>query len=137
VRTHDFLVEGGLDFSGTDARMGELLARSATWLEGDGAHRARLGLHELLVNIRRHAYRGADGPISVTMTASAVGVTVQVTDWGATLPAILDRPHPRLSERGGYGLGIIDQVYSCVEYRRADGRNEWILSVHAADATGR
>lgn len=137
MRTHDFLVDGGVDFSHMDARMVGLLARSADWLAGDDAHRARLGLHELLVNIRRHAYRGEDGPISVAMTASSTGLTVLVTDWGSTLPANLDRAAPRLSERGGYGLGIIDQAFSDVEYRRARGRNEWVLSVHAADVTGR
>jgi anti-sigma regulatory factor (Ser/Thr protein kinase) len=137
MRTHDFLVDDGVDFSQMDSRLVRLLQRSATWLEGDDAHRARLGLHELLVNIRRHAYRDEQGPISVAMTASPAGLTVLVTDWGTTLPADLDRPAPRLSGQGGYGLGIIDQAYGDVEYRRACGRNEWVLSVHAADVTGR
>lgn len=137
MRTHDFLVDGGVDFSRLDSRMIGLLERSASWLEGDDAHRARLGVHELLVNIRRHAYRGGDGPISVAMTASRTGLTVMVTDWGVSLPVDLDRSPPRLSSHGGYGLAIIDQAFSDVEYRRACGRNEWVLSVHAADVTGR
>jgi anti-sigma regulatory factor (Ser/Thr protein kinase) len=137
VRTHDFLVDDGVDFSRLDSRMIGLLERSASWLEGDDAHRARLGVHELLVNIRRHAYRGESGPISVAMTASPTGLTVLVTDWGATLPEEVKRPAPRLSGKGGYGLGIIDQAFSEVEYRRACGRNEWVLSVHAEDVTGR
>lgn len=132
MRTHDFIVDRGLDFSGLDARMIGLLERSAEWLRGDDAHRARLGLHELLVNIRRHAYRGEGGPISVAMTASATGLTVLVTDWGGILPAPTRRP-VGLSATGGYGLGIIEQAFSGVEYRRACGRNEWVLSVHAAD----
>lgn len=137
MRTHDYLIDGGLDFSYLDERLTGLLSRSAPWLNGDDARRARLGLHELLVNIRRHAYNGAIGPISVGMTASPGGVTVMVTDWGSSLPDVQRRVLPTMSEQGGYGLGIIDRVFSEVEYRRASGRNEWVLAVHAADVTSR
>jgi anti-sigma regulatory factor (Ser/Thr protein kinase) len=137
VRTHDYLIGGGLDFSYLDERLTALLSRSAPWLDGDDARRARLGLHELLVNIRRHAYNGAIGPISVGMTASPGGVTVMVTDWGSGLPEVQRRILPTMSDQGGYGLGIIDRVFSEVEYRRASGRNEWVLAVHAADVTTR
>jgi anti-sigma regulatory factor (Ser/Thr protein kinase) len=137
VRTHDYLIDGGLDFSYLDERLTALLSRSAPWLNGDDARRARLGLHELLVNIRRHAYNGAIGPISVGMTASPGGVTVMVTDWGSGLPEVQRRVLPTVSDHGGYGLGIIDRVFSEVEYRRASGRNEWVLAVHAADVTTR
>lgn len=137
MRTHDYLIDGGLDFSYLDERLTALLSRSAPWLNGDDARRARLGLHELLVNIRRHAYNGAIGPISVGMTASPGGVTVMVTDWGSGLPEVQRRVLPTMSDQGGYGLGIIDRVFSEVEYRRASGRNEWVLAVHAADVTTR
>ena len=137
MRTHDYLIDGGLDFSYLDERLTALLSRSAPWLDGDDARRARLGLHELLVNIRRHAYNGAIGPISVGMTASPGGVTVMVTDWGSGLPEVQRRVLPTMSDQGGYGLGIIDRVFSEVEYRRASGRNEWVLAVHAADVTTR
>ncbi|MDX2026135.1 ATP-binding protein [Microcella sp.] len=137
MRTHDYLIDGGLDFSYLDERLTTLLSRSAPWLDGDDARRARLGLHELLVNIRRHAYNGAIGPISVGMTASPGGVTVMVTDWGSGLPEVQRRVLPTVSDHGGYGLGIIDRVFSEVEYRRASGRNEWVLAVHAADVTTR
>lgn len=137
MRTHDFLVDGGVDFSYLDDRLTGLLSRSAPWLDGDHARRARLGLHELLVNIRQHAYGGSSGPISVGMTASPVGVTMLVTDWGARLPEVQRRILPETSDNGGYGLGIIDRVFSEVDYRRAAGRNEWVLAVHAADVAAR
>jgi anti-sigma regulatory factor (Ser/Thr protein kinase) len=137
MRTHHFLIDGSVDFSYVDDRMSRLIAHSAPWLGPDDAHRARLGLHELLVNIRRHAYRGEVGPISVSVTASAGGVTVLVTDWGFGLPDGPRRAMPRVSGSGGYGLGIIDRVFDRVDYRRASGRNEWVLAVHAADVTGR
>lgn len=137
MRTHDYLIDGSVDFSYLDERMSRLIERCAPWLGGDDAHRARLGLHELLVNIRRHAYRGEVGPISVSMTASAGGVTVLVTDWGCGFPDVSRSAMPRVSEKGGYGLGIIHRVFDEVHYRRASGRNEWVLSVHAADLTRR
>lgn len=133
MRVHEFLVDGGLDFSRPDARLAALLVHSAPWLGGDDARRARLGLHELLVNIRRHSYNGASGPIGISMTASETGVTVLVTDWGVRLPDVQRRVLPTVSETGGYGLGIIDRVFSEVDYQRASGRNEWVLAVYAED----
>lgn len=137
MRTHDYLIDGGVDFSYLDGRASRLIERSAPWLGGDDAHRVRLGLHELLVNIRRHAYRGEVGPISISMTASDGGVTVLVTDWGCGLPDAPRGAMPRVSGTGGYGLGIIHGVFDEVHYQRASGRNEWVLAVHAADATQR
>lgn len=137
MKTHDYLVDGGVDFSYLDDRLATLIAQSATWLAGDDALRARLGLHELLVNIRRHAYDGAIGPISVAMTASSNEVTLSVTDWGVGLPEVQRRVLPTMSDAGGYGLGIIDRVFSEVDYRRTAGRNEWVLALHTADVTTR
>ena len=138
MRNHDHLVvSGGVDFSHVDERLTALLTRSAPWLDGDDARRTRLGLHELLVNIRRHAYGGAAGPISVVMTASGSDVTVVVTDWGSAFPEVERRALPATSGSGGYGLGIIERVFSEVDHRRAAGRNEWVLVVHAADVAAR
>jgi len=134
LTTHDHLVvSGGVDFSCVDERLTALLTCSAPWLDGDDARRTRLGLHELLVNIRRHAYGGAAGPIGVDMTASGSDVTFRVTDWGSAFPEVERRALPATSASGGYGLGIIERVFSEVVYRRAAGRNEWVLVVRAAD----
>lgn len=135
MRTHDYLVGSDVDFSGIDERTGVLIERSAPWLAGEDAHRVRLGLHELLVNIRRHAYRGRVGPISVSMTASAGGFTVLVMDWGCRLPDVARKAMPRVPAEGGYGLEIIHGVFDDVHYQRASGRNEWVLAVHASDLT--
>lgn len=135
MRTHDYLIDDSVDFSRVDERTSLLIERSLPWLGGDDSHRVRLGLHELLVNIRRHAYRGEVGPISVSMTTSAGGLCVMVTDWGCGLPDLPDGATPRVSEVGGYGLAIIHRVFDEVDYRRAWGRNEWVLTVHAADLT--
>jgi anti-sigma regulatory factor (Ser/Thr protein kinase) len=127
--------DDGVDFSGLDRQFTELIRTSAPWLVGDHALRAKLGLHELLVNIRRHAYDGKSGVINVGMTASRHGVTVMITDWGRELPDLQRRILPTISEDGGYGLGIIDRVFSEVDYRRTNDHNVWVVAIEAADVT--
>jgi anti-sigma regulatory factor (Ser/Thr protein kinase) len=87
------------------------------------------------VNIRRHAYDGKSGVINVGMTASRHGVTVMITDWGRELPDLQRRILPTISEDGGYGLGIIDRVFSEVDYRRTNDHNVWVVAIEAADVT--
>ena len=82
MRGHAFVSGSHIDFSDVDDRFGELLDSAAAWLDADGTRRARLGLHELLVNIRMHAYDGGDGPIDIGMTVTPGGFTVTTTDWG-------------------------------------------------------
>lgn len=137
MRAHDYLIDGGLDFSELDGRIAAMLDRSVSWLGPDDVRRARLGLHELLVNIRRHAYGGGAGPISIGLTTTTLGVTITATDWGTPLTAT-DRPSlPRLSETGGYGMTIIDSVFNEVEYVRISGRNEWVLFLFAPELAAR
>lgn len=127
------VVNDGLDFSTIDERFVEFIIDASPWLTGDHALRARLGLHELLVNVRRHAYEGRSGPINVGMTASERGLSILVTDWGFELPEVQRRILPTMSEDGGYGLGIIDRVFSDVVYTRLADRNTWLLTLEAFD----
>lgn len=134
MRHHTFVIGTGVDFASVDEAFARLLHTSARWLDDDGAQRARLGLHELLVNIRDHAYHGGPGPIDVGMTVTPRGCTVTVTDWGhgfrgADMPAL-----PVLSEWGGYGLAIIEGSFDEVAYQRGIGRNRWTLTVRAKEA---
>ena len=137
MRSHDYLVDDGVDFSLVDDRVSDLLARSVVWLSADDTRRIRLGLHELLVNIRRHAYGDAAGPISIGLTAAPRGVTMTVTDWGTPLTTTMRPTLPRLSETGGYGMAIIDSVFHEVDYVRSMGRNEWVLVLHAPELATR
>lgn len=130
MRLHDYLTGEGFDFAATDARFAELLT-SAGWLGADAAYLARLGLHELLVNVRTHAYRSGPGDIEVGATVTPEGVTLTVTDWGAELPDVQPEPMPDPSDSGGYGLAIIDRAFSEVIYRRVMGRNLWTLMIHS------
>jgi serine/threonine-protein kinase RsbW len=126
-------IDAGVDSSALDENVASLLARHAAWLPLDDALKVRLGLHELVVNIRRHAYGGEPGPINVHVSASSEFVTIVVRDWGAGLPDVERRVLPTVSGAGGYGIGIIDRVFSEVTYQRHEERNEWLLSVHAID----
>lgn len=132
MRFSEFLTGSGSDFAATDAKFASFLAEHAAWLGEIAAYRARLGLHELLVNIRKHAYAGADGSIEIGATVSATALTLTVIDWGTMLPkTVAPQLMPLLSAQGGYGLAIIDQAFSEVAYRRGPGRNEWLLTLNA------
>ena len=67
------------------------------------------------------------------MTASEHGLSILVTDWGFELPEVQRRILPTMSEDGGYGLGIIDRVFSDVVYRRLADKNTWLLTLEAFD----
>jgi anti-sigma regulatory factor (Ser/Thr protein kinase) len=128
MRAHTFLVGDGVDFTESDNLLSRLL-HDAGWTGTDEIGRARLGLHELLVNIRNHAYGGEPGAIDVGMTATGTGLTITVTDWGRRLGQV-DAPElPHLSE-GGYGLTIIDGCFDDVTYRRRIAHNKWTLCLH-------
>jgi anti-sigma regulatory factor (Ser/Thr protein kinase) len=130
MRMHTYLTDDGLDFSATDEHF-TLLLSDVSWLSEDSAYLARLGLHELLVNIRNHAYGGGNGAIEVSATATEEGLTVSLTDWGVQMADVQPQPLPHSSDSGGYGLGIIDRAYSEVIYRRVMGRNQWVLRLYA------
>lgn len=130
MRLHDYLTGNGVDFAATDARLAALLS-GLDWLDPDAAYLVRVGVHELMVNVRTHAYAGGAGDIEVGATATADGVTVTLTDWGAEMPDLQPRPLPYVSESGGYGLAIVDRAFDEVSYRRVGGRNQWVLARHA------
>jgi anti-sigma regulatory factor (Ser/Thr protein kinase) len=129
MRFSEFLTGGGFDFAAADEHFAAFLADNAAWLGAADAYRVRLGLHELLVNIRKHAYAGGEGAIEIGGTVSATALILTVTDWGTILPtSAAPQMMPLLSAHGGYGLAIIDQAFSEVAYRRGAGRNEWLLT---------
>jgi anti-sigma regulatory factor (Ser/Thr protein kinase) len=130
MRMHDYLTDAGLDFSATDAQFAALLSGVA-WLDETSAYLARLGLHELLVNVRNHAYGGGEGAIEISAIVTDEGLTVSLTDWGVEMPDVQPQPLPHSSDSGGYGLGIIDRGYTEVIYRRVMGRNQWVLRLYA------
>jgi anti-sigma regulatory factor (Ser/Thr protein kinase) len=90
-----------------------------------------LALHELCMNIIRHAYiAGIDGKIDLYATAEGEAIRFSVEDRGPNPYVELDQPSPdplALPE-GGWGMSIIRDVMDGVWYERlADGRNRWTL----------
>lgn len=136
MRLHDYITGDGFNFAATDARLAELLS-GADWLGAEGAYLARVGVHELLVNVRNHAYGRGPGDIELGATLTPEGVTITITDWGAELADVQPNPPADPSESGGYGLSIIDRAFTEVIYRRVMGRNLWTLTIHAHAEPGR
>ena len=130
---HTQLDGSGLDFAEIDEKLADYLARAAPWLAADAAYLVRLGLHELLVNIRTHSYPAETGPIEISATATSDQLTVAVTDWGDVVFDLMPGALPRISDQGGYGLAIIDHAFQEVAYRRVSGRNHWVLRRHATN----
>lgn len=91
--------------------------------------RIRLGFHELLVNILRHAYGACLGTIDVEFDVGAEKVSIGVSDRGRPYPGTLDVDLPSAPATSGYGLPIIGAVFDQVAYERVDNRNQWTLIV--------
>jgi anti-sigma regulatory factor (Ser/Thr protein kinase) len=129
MRVHHHVPGTGADFRATDAKVAELTSRWAEWLSADDRHRIRLGLHELLVNIRQHAYQGCGGPIDILFTACSDAFRVEVTDQGDRFEGTVARPLPVSPAESGYGLAIVYAAFNEVRYERIAGSNSWALEV--------
>ena len=126
------------DFGATDAKVAALARRWATWLDDDARYRVRLGLHELLVNIRAHAYRGEGGPIDLLITADSDTFRIHVTDWGDRFEGTPSAELPEFPATSGYGLPILAASFDRVGHVRLAGRTWWCLEVNrvSRDAGG-
>ena len=129
MKVHHHVPGASTDFRPTDAKVTELTSRWADWLSDDDRSRIRLGLHELLVNIREHAYQGCGGPIDIVFTACCDAFRVEVTDQGDSFEGTVARPLPVSPAESGYGLAIVHAVFNAVRYERIAGRNCWALEV--------
>jgi anti-sigma regulatory factor (Ser/Thr protein kinase) len=129
MRLYHHIPGRGVDFRATDAQVTALARRCATWLDDDAMHRMRLGLHELLVNIRTHAYRGSGGPIDLLISADDETFRIDVTDWGDWFEGVISKELPEFPATSGYGLPILMFGFDLVGHRRLSGRNWWSLAV--------
>lgn len=114
MTTQDYTTRTATDLSDTDARFADLIS-GIDWLGDDGASLARLGLHQLLADIRTYAYRGEPGEIDVSVTATSTGVTVILEESGIPTLSAVDGPP------------ILAQAFDEVTHERVLGRNRWIL----------
>jgi serine/threonine-protein kinase RsbW len=81
----------------------------------DALHDAELALSEACSNAIRHAYKGGDGTIGVTIEFRDEAIHAVVRDHGRGMPDKLPEARPL----GGLGLKLIDAVASQVEIKSA------------------
>ncbi len=90
-----------------------------------------LALHELLINLVDHAYRGdPNGSIIIDLSINEDVLNIQTFDSG--VPAILDfdaitMPDPTGLAVGGYGMAIIQLLVDKMDYQRTGDQNKWTL----------
>jgi serine/threonine-protein kinase RsbW len=94
--------------------------------------RAYLGIAvaEIAANIIKHATRGLDRPVTLTMWAHVRDndVVVVFADDGIPAPDDLySRGMPHELEESGRGIPLARAALSRLEYRRSDGTNRWTL----------
>lgn len=93
--------------------------------------RVVLAMQELLVNIVRHAYAGAEGHIDVLVTQRDTTMEVIVTDHAATtftMPREVAAPDPFSLPESGLGLFIIQQAFDTVHHEALAAGNRWTLT---------
>ncbi len=89
-----------------------------------------LAVHELLVNIVRHAYAGQPGDITLNIEQSSTELNVVIMDAGANAfaqPDVIAGPDLSDLPESGMGLFIIHQAFNVVEYTRTEQGNRWQL----------
>jgi anti-sigma regulatory factor (Ser/Thr protein kinase) len=92
-----------------------------------------LAVHEVAVNIVRHAYAGRSGWISARYLLDGDDLVVTLTDAGRPwLRRSVPDPDPEEAQEGGYGLYLVRQLVDRVTYTRLQYRNHWELRVGRA-----
>ncbi|MGB3067963.1 MAG: ATP-binding protein [Ottowia sp.] len=108
--------------------MAALIERACTGMDADAQAQSelRLAAEEVFTNIFRHGYRSASGPVTVTVAATPLAVTVTLADSAPDFdPASLAAPDLssdwQVRPIGGLGWHLVRQVMD--EVRRAPGRH--------------
>lgn len=97
--------------------------------QADRAGELELALHELAINIVDHAYDDANRPTStytIGLSMADGALTARFCDSGQ--PFIDERPATNGEPTvGGYGLMIVEQLATSIDYERAGQENRWTL----------
>ena len=134
---------GRWEFPADIAGLARLQQEATTWLAGEGvaesaAGRILLALDEVAANIVNHAGLPAGEAFELVLERDDDGFVALFIDSGHPFdPTAHAAPAPAAdlthTPIGGFGLGLVRQLASCMEYRRADGRNQTSLRFgHAA-----
>ena len=104
-----------------------VLRPSGNWVEDEVLDRCHLAVHELLVNVTRHAYRGRTGLIDLQISIGPRSLLVSVYDEGMPFDGDLDREFPAEPSVAGYGLPLVRSLADDVRYARTGVENHWQL----------
>lgn len=89
-----------------------------------------LAVHEIGVNIVRHAYDSQGGWLSIAYRIEGDDLVVTLTDAGRPFePEDAVEPDPDQPTEGGYGLFLVAQLVDDLTYTRTRDRNRWELRV--------
>lgn len=89
-----------------------------------------LAVHELLVNIVRHAYAGQTGEITTAIETTPKALRIRIRDFapnGFVMPDQVAAPDLVDLPEGGMGLYIIQQAFDRVNYQHLTDGNLWQL----------
>jgi anti-sigma regulatory factor (Ser/Thr protein kinase) len=104
-----------------------VLRPSGNWVDDDVLERCYLAVHELLVNVTMHAYRGRTGLIDLHISIGPRVLFVSVHDEGLPFDGDLDRRFPAEPSLAGYGLPLVRTLADDVRYTRRGAENHWHL----------
>jgi serine/threonine-protein kinase RsbW len=129
--TVDLELRGSLDHLRLVWQVGETLLGSVPFqTDPEGTrYNILLALQEVVTNVLRHAYDGAeDRPVVLRFVAEPRGIEITIRDQGPPFdPVAYEAPEAGSEEMpvapGGFGILIMRAVMESVEYRREDGWN--------------
>jgi serine/threonine-protein kinase RsbW len=95
-----------------------------------------LALHELCINIVEHSYQGAVGSIRLSGARIGDQLVFMVSDIGSAFDGDLGNVRDTQEHTiRGYGLAILQQLASRVDYERVDSANNWRVAFALPSAT--
>ena len=105
-----------------------------TWVDRPLFERLCLAVHELLVNISRHANHRCNGLVEMHVSVGPTSVMISVYDGGKPYDGAVESHLPSEPTVGGYGLPLVTAIADHVRYRRVGGENHWQLEfVHPSE----
>jgi len=96
----------------------------------DALWRLQLAAEEAIVNIMRHGYKGASGPIEIECkNETADKLQIKISDFGRPFDPTVQRNEKKEEfETSGFGIELMRQVVDEVHYTRSGSKNILILT---------
>jgi serine/threonine-protein kinase RsbW len=120
------------------AAIAELLAREPGLTEpAADSYNTQLAVQEICANIVEHAYAGAPGRITITLSVVAHPhrLVMELSDTGRPFdPELVAAPDLDEVHEGGYGLFLARELLDELSYETHGGHNRWRLVKHLQGA---